>query len=269
MIDKKFLEYDINEVKKFVINKVKEAKIENINSIDFDYIEIKDLMPLNYYLNFTKFIEAATHIFKLDKMSADGGTNKLYWDLYPTSIRENFPTSIRENSGDKILDSYLNDLAELITLISKELFQKFEGQNLVPPHFKELKTGLQPFGQILVREDKNFSINPHLHGKQEVLDCLFYFPNTDVDITQGSVIYKKISDEVKVGGRETYENFDYKFFEEVKKFDYVPNSIIAWLNNGKSFHGANPVPAPLKENKKYVFFGVSNMIQPIIQQKPW
>jgi hypothetical protein len=190
MIDKKFLEYDINEVKKFVTKKVREEKIKN------------------------------------------------------------------NESDDIILDIFLNDFGRLIELITKELFQKFVDHNLVPPNIKKLLP-FNSFGQIIIREDKKFSINPHLHRKKEIMDCLYYFPNTDVDITQGTVVYKKISEEVKVGDRTSYENFDYKYFEEVKKFDYTPNKVIVWLNNNKSFHGANPVAQSLKENKKYVFLGCS------------
>jgi hypothetical protein len=262
MTDSNFLEYDFNYIKNFTLTKIKEAKIDNINLINFNYIEINELFPLDYYLNFTRFVEWATPIISQDKMLADGGTNKLYYDL--------FPKIKRVENNNKVIINYLIDLAEITKLISKELLQKFEDQNLIPPYIKGLSS-FTPFGQILIREDKNFSINPHLHGKLEILDCLYYFPNTADDITEGTVIYKKISDQVpdlptgklsatrklgEVGTRETYINFDYKFFQEVKKFDYTPNKIIVWLNNSHSFHGANPVAIPMTENKKYIFFGL-------------
>ena len=270
-----FLDYDISYVKNFTLKKIKEAKIDNINSINFNYIEIKDLLPLDYYLNFTKFIESASKILKHNKLVEDGGTNKLYWDL--------FTGKNVYKIDDKIIINYLIDFTEIIKLISKELFQKFEDQNLVPSYIKGGPTA-KPFGQILVREDKYFSINPHIHSKAEILDCLYYFPNSSDDITQGTVIYKKISDEVpnfltgkrsaagdsgKVGIREGYENFDYKYFQEVKKFDYTPNKIIAWLNNSHSFHGANPVATPMTENKKYIFFGLLSGLESFKLMENW
>ena len=275
MTDNNFLEYNFNHIKNFTLTKIKEAKIDNINSINFNYIEINELLPLDYYLNFTKFVEWATPILNQDKMYADGGTNKMYYDL--------FSETKRDENNNKVIINYLIDLAEITQLISKELLQKFEDQNLVPPYIKGLSS-FTPFGQILIRGDKNFSINPHLHAKHEILDCLYYFPNTADDITEGTVIYKKISDQVpdfptgklsttrklgEVGTRETYLNFDYKFFQEVKRFDYTPNKIIVWLNNSHSFHGANLVTSPLKENKKYIFFGLKCTDQPVASMENW
>jgi hypothetical protein len=270
-----FLDYDLNYVKNFILTKIKEAKIDNINSINFNYIEINELFPLDYYLNFTKFVKWATPILKHHKMVAEDSTNKLYLDVLTLKNVDKI--------DNKIIINYLTDFKEIIKLISKELFQKFEDQNLVPSYLKGLPTE-KPFGQILVREDKSFSINPHLHGKLEILDCLYYFPNTSDDITQGTVIYKKISDEVpnfltgkpsaagdsgKVGIRDGYENFDYKYFQEVKRFDYTPNRIIAWLNNSHSFHGANPVATPMTENKKYIFFGLLSGLESVKLMENW
>ena len=181
----------------------------------------------------------------------------MYFDLFP-SINKNYSL---------IIDSFVKDLSEIIKLISNELFIKFEYLKLVPKHIH--KNQLDNFGQILIRNDKSFAINPHLHGKSEILDCLFYFPNSDADSEQGTVIYKKISDKVKVGNREGYEGFDHNYFEEAKKFKYIPNKLIAWLNNSKSFHGANTVPIPMKENKKYIFFGVTNSNKDINLQNNW
>ena len=67
---------------------------------------------------------------------------------------------------------------------------------------------------------------------------------------------KRINDEIKVGNRVEYEGFDAKNFKIAKKFDYIPNTLIAWINNEKSFHGANPDWKPAKENKKNIFFGL-------------
>lgn len=248
MMDKKYIEYNIDQVKKFVIHKVRQCKIENISSTNFNYIEINDLLSLNYYLNFIELVEIATPFLKKKKMFEDGNTNKLYLNIFDERIE-------KDDSFDNNLRYFLIDLKELIKIISFELFQKFIDHNLVPSNIIKLLP-FSTFGQILVREQKDFSINPHLHNKQEIMDCLYYFPKNNDDITQGTVIYKKINEEVIVGDRISYENFDYKFFEEIKKFEYVPNKLIVWLNNEKSFHGANPVQQPTKDNKKYIFFGM-------------
>ena len=276
-----FLDYDISYVKNFTLKKIKEAKIDNINSINFNYIEINNLLPLDYYLNLTKFIKSFTEILEKNKLLDEGGTNKVFFDLFMVNGHEQELNKIEA----KGMNQFLNDFKEIIKLISKELFQKFEDQNLVPSYIKGGPTA-KPFGQILVREDKYFSINPHIHSKQEILDCLYYFPNSSDDITQGTVIYKKISDEVpnfltgkrsaagdsgKVGIREGYENFDYKYFQEVKKFDYTPNKIIAWLNNSHSFHGSNPMgtETPMTENKRYIFLGLRSGIKSIKFMENW
>ena len=248
MILKKYTEYNIDQVKKYAINKVRECKIESISSIKFNYIEINDLLPLNYYLNFIELIEIVTPFLKEKKMFEDGNTNKLYLDIFDERIE-------KDDTFDNSLKYFFIDLKELIKKISLELFQKFIDHNLVPTNIIKLLP-FSSFGQILVRQQKDFSINPHLHNKQEIMDCLYYFPKNNDDITQGTVIYKKINEEVVVGDRKTYENFDYKFFEEIKKFEYIPNKVIVWLNNEKSFHGANPIAQPMKDNKKYIFFGM-------------
>ena len=67
------------------------------------------------------------------------------------------------------------------------------------------------------------------------MDCLFYFPDTNIDKNHGTIIYEKTNDEIKVGNRVEYEGFDAKNFKIAKKFDYIPNTVVAWINNEKAF----------------------------------
>ena len=258
VLDQEFLNYDIIEVKKFIKDNIKNTNIENIDTVDFKYISINNLFPTKYYNKFVKLVDISTPTFQKNKM-VEGSTNKVYLDLFPKKTEN-------KNYG-QIIDYFLKDLKEIIKLIINEVYLKFDNLKLIPVHIN--KNDLKNFGQILIRDDKSFSINPHLHTKSEILDCLFYFPNSDADIDQGTVIYKKISDQVKVGNREGYEGFNYDNFEEAKKFTYIPNKLIAWLNNSKSFHGSNVLPAPMKENKKYIFFGMGNLNTSVKFQKNW
>ena len=171
-------------------------------------------------------------------------TNILYVDII------DYAFEAEENDEIK---KFIRDLKSLFELIGLEIWKKFELKKHTS-NYENLK--LMPFGQILIRKDKQFSINPHLHGKTEVLDCLFYFPDTNIDKNHGTIIYEKINNEIKVGNRVEYEGFDAKNFKVAKKFDYIPNTVVAWINNEKSFHGANPDWKPAKENKKNIFFGL-------------
>ena len=69
------------------------------------------------------------------------------------------------------IKKFIRDLKTLFELIGLEIWRKFELKKHTS-NYENLK--LIPFGQILIRKDKHFSIK-HLHGKQEVLDCLFLF----------------------------------------------------------------------------------------------
>ena len=52
VLDREFLNYNLIEVKKFIKDNIKNTNIENIDSVDFNYISINDLFPEYYYKKF-------------------------------------------------------------------------------------------------------------------------------------------------------------------------------------------------------------------------
>lgn len=244
LINQDLIKYDLVSIKNHIKNKIFETNIENLQSIDFNYMHIKNLLPDDYYNQLTKFIHNNTSHLAKTKMYKNDTTNILYVDI----IGYTFAT---EESDE--IKKFLRDLNTIFQLIGLEIWKKFEFKKHTN-NYENVK--LTPFAQILVRKNKQFSINPHLHGKTEILDCLFYFPDSNIDKDHGTIIYEKINNEIKVGNRVEYEGFDIKNFKIAKKFDYIPNTVVAWINNEKSFHGANPDWKPAKENKKNIFFGL-------------
>ena len=239
LINQDLIKYDLVSIKNHIKNKIFETDIENLQSIDFNYIHIKNLLPDDYYNKLTKFIHNNTSHLAKTKMYKNDKTNIIDY-------------TFEAEESDEI-KKFLKDLKTIFELIGLEIWKKFEFKKLTN-NYKNFK--LKPFSHILVRKNKQFSINPHLHGKIEILDCLFYFPDTNIDKNHGTIIYEKTNDEIKVGNRDEYEGFDAKNFKIAKKFDYIPNTVVAWINNEKSFHGANPDWKPAKENKKNIFFGL-------------
>lgn len=244
LINQDLIKYDLVSINNHIKDKIFETDIENLQSTDFNYMHIKNLLPDDYYNQLTKFIRINTSYLAKKKMFKNDKTNILCVDI----IDYTFET---EESDE--IKKFLKDLKNIFTQISHEIWKKFEFKKLTD-NYENVK--LTPFGQILVRKDKQFSINPHLHGRIEILDCLFYFPDSNIDRNHGTIIYEKKNNEIKVGNRNEYEGFDAKNFKIAKQFDYVPNTLVAWINNEKSFHGANPNWEPAKENKKNIFFGL-------------
>ena len=54
------LKYDLLSIKNHIKNKISDTSIENLQSINFNYIHIINLLPEDYYIQLTKFIQTNT-----------------------------------------------------------------------------------------------------------------------------------------------------------------------------------------------------------------
>ena len=120
------------------------------------------------------------------------------------------------------------------------------------------KSSQNPFAHLLIREKNDFSINTHVHPARELTNALYYFPKTESDAEQGTVIYNSKDGVTMEYDPNTYNSYDTKDFQVVFKARYIPNNLIAWKNNSVAYHGADLVLKPMSEKKRYIFFGTIN-----------
>ncbi len=84
----------------------------------------------------------------------------------------------------------------------------------------------------LIRDFKDYKIKPHPDGEPRVITMQFYLPHDERQVDLGTSLYKKLPVAYRLIGRT---------FEEVKRFQFLPNSAYAFAVNDcsarRSYHG--------------------------------
>ena len=117
LINQDLIKYDLVSIKNHVKNKIFNTSIENLQSIDFNYIHIKNLLPDDYYNQLTKFIHNNTSHLAKTKMYKNDTTNILYVDIIDYTFEAEESDEIKK---------FLRDLKTIFELIGLEIWKKFE-----------------------------------------------------------------------------------------------------------------------------------------------
>jgi len=92
---------------------------------------------------------------------------------------------------------------------------------------------------VLLRDTEQYRIKPHPDGLETIVTMQFYFPEDLSQVQLGTSLYAQRSlwETLRHGGQK---------FEEVKRFQFRPNSAYAFVVNNcrekKSWHGVELVP---------------------------
>ncbi len=86
----------------------------------------------------------------------------------------------------------------------------------------------------LIRDTCEWEIQPHSDHPSKVFTLLFYLPEDNSLYNYGTSVYMP-KDQSFVDDRGT--RFPYEKFLEYKRFNFIPNSVFAFMKNERSFHG--------------------------------
>ena len=102
---------------------------------------------------------------------------------------------------------------------------------------------------LLVEDRAGYSIGPHTDSPAKLISILLYMPwAARADL--GTSLYIP-SDGFTCPGGPHYDKASHDF-QEVKRFDYRPNKLVAFKKTSNSFHGVEPVP-PRRERRVFIW----------------
>jgi hypothetical protein len=233
----------------------------------FKYIFVKNVLPESDYLKLTNNLKLIENFFFENKhLYRDDGTNDVVLDIINNIADYNsvFQPTFGEQLYKKY-SSFIFQLRDLLTEITKHLVRIFKNEIVERDKILFSKRSiinfneLEVFGQYLKRKRTDFFINPHLHLASEIVDVLYYTPNDNCSKFNGtSLYYPRFKYEISPEVLKSYHNIDSKDFDCYHTFDYIPNSLVAWVNVPQSIHGSeysNSVKNTI--NKSYIFFGAA------------
>lgn len=106
--------------------------------------------------------------------------------------------------------------------------------NIVKQKYLNYSLSLQ-----LVRDYQNYQIKIHTDSSSRQITSLIYFPSPESDKNDGTIFFTNLIKNQKV--KDSKEKFDFNDgFEEIKKFEYLPNTSIDFQVSKNSWYGVYP-----------------------------
>ena len=258
------LEYIKNNIQKTDIKKEK-----------FKYMYIKNFFPEKDYLvllDFLKKIKNFSNKYS-DKLYDDGTNNYNISDAFLLKFKENLNEEKKLEIIDEFNDVFslfITDICYILQYSQRILINIFYDEIIERDksildygyiNRKYLKYQTELFFNILERRRPDFFITPHLHTAYELIDCLFYTPENDLNSFNGTSLYSPNREvDIKADKFSGYFNLDSDDFDNYYTFKYTPNSVICWPNVPYSIHGSeyeNSVKNTIE--KSYIFFGTKRV----------
>jgi len=233
----------------------------------FKYIFVENVLPESDYLKLTNNLKLIDNFFFENKhLHKDDGTNNVDLDIinsitYNNSVfQPTFGQQLYEKYG-----SFISQLRDVLGEITKHLVRIFKNEIMERDKILFSKKSiinfdeLEVFGHYLKRKRTDFFINPHLHNALEIVDILYYTPKDDSSKFNGtSLYYPRFKYELYPEVLKSYHSIDSKDFDCYHTFDYIPNSLVAWVNVPQSIHGSEYINSIKNTmNKSYIFFGAA------------
>ena len=119
----------------------------------------------------------------------------------------------------------------------------------------------KPYIQFTRMEDQSF-VDPHKDEYRKIIVLIFYFPSEcwkpSLSKSNGTNINKVYYPESGVDFRNlNYKNS--KFTKIVDAIDYIPNRMMGFIKNNKSFHSVGPLNWPKNEYRDALLFNISGV----------
>lgn len=114
--------------------------------------------------------------------------------------------------------------------------------NIVKQKYLNYSLSLQ-----LVRDYQNYQIKIHTDSSSRQITSLIYFPSPESDKNDGTIFFTNLIKNQKV--KDSKEKFDFNDgFEEIKKFEYLPNTSIDFQVSKNSWYGVYPTKSKQRDS---------------------
>ncbi len=231
----------------------------NVTNSYINYIYINKVIPEEDYKSLLQYLNLVDEFFNRNSvLMPDDNTNDVYLKI------DEIITNLHKNDKNEMiilmeLGAFIFELYYLTNYILKKLMFIFDEEiskrNI--NYFANYKLidnqSYKYFCHYLKRKRLDFALDPHLHTSHEVIDVLFYLPENKKYSFNGTSLFKpKNHINVKKSDLKNYLSFKRSDFDDYNKIEYLPNSIVAWVNTHKSFHGVDYENSKLNNEKKKI-----------------
>ncbi len=232
--EKKIISFCVErQVKEYIEEKVNSAEIL---TDPFPHLVINNILPEGLYEIASKYWPDYDH-FK-----GAGARKKIYTTsgcIEATNIIEEKKIFWR-TFGEVVVKHYLKPL--IIKKFTPYIDWKFPSSS--EEELLEIQEKLFFYSyryDSLVTDNSRYQIHPHIDGIRTFIQAIIYFPPDDLHQELGTVFYKGSAHKRPLcehkGSAIMEHNGD---LVPVKQVDYLPNTLVAFLQSPVSWHGSNP-----------------------------
>ena len=188
----------------------------------------------------------------------------LPWDLYAACV-ENWPDDFQDISKVRPVGGYKDRKAIHFKTTPqdgpwKELYDIAMDPGVVGAW--QAKMGINSLvnvvpDSLLVEDHEGYSIGPHTDSPAKLVSILLYFPGRLGSYVDDPIFFENAEDEhlgtsiywppdgFTCPGGPHYDRASHDF-QEVRRFEYRPNKLVAFKKTNNSFHGVEPVPKAME-----------------------
>jgi hypothetical protein len=208
------------------------------------------VLPQNLYTSICKYFPSKEQMRSLKELDRGEYTNRFLISLTSNAIQE----------MEKPKKRFWNALYQLFC--SKRFLHAVMRRFHPYLDFNQLKkegfSGISPRVD-LVEDQEEYMLEPHTDSPCDLMTFLFYLPDDESYTDWGTSLYIPKED---FHYSNPHKHYDRKEFIEVKKFPFLPNSVLGFLRSDNSFHGVESIKRQgNKEVKRrlliYTLMGVS------------
>lgn len=229
----------MQEVLEYVINKIEDAELKEVEGKPFWYMAIEDIFPADFYQDILKYTPKGTELYR--------PLSEMYKDRYKMELGYG-------ESCDKPLAS-LKSMEKEVRLFWEEFQEYFiVKKDLANCFLQKYKDYIhQPsLGMIgtncrLSKDLKGYSIGVHTDRRNKILSALFYTPNRNDETIRKEwgtqILVTKNTEFPHTTEKHHAYNKDgsHDLFDVYDWIECKPNSMFSWVVTQQSYHGVPPI----------------------------
>lgn len=223
------------EEKSHICNSIKTSIL---HEEPFSHLYINNFFSKSFYDNLLKYLptrDQYTQINKTKSVSANYPDERFIFNITPESFK---------NMGDK-QKLFFGELVN--SLMSKEFYDTimrkfFSENNYISSEDLSLR-------MALIKDLSKYNLGAHTDTLKKFITFLFYIPEDDSHSHIGTSLYKfKDSNNVSKFKEDHFSELETKnLFNEVKRAQFLPNSVLIFPRTDISYHGVSSINTGLYE----------------------
>lgn len=221
-----------------VIYKVMNAPVRRF---PFPHIYVEDIFPADFYAQIRQhMIEDAAYTRLVDSGRVGKGYSGARYSLFPYELDSRPIDDAKKEFWRNVFDTFgNNEFGQIwLSVFGPTIRDKM---NNLPA---DVSAGRQVMDIsltneiFLMRDRTTYSLGPHTDSPRKVVSVLFYLPPDEAMVELGTSVYLPKNRNFSCPGGP-HHSFD--LFELVQTMPYKPNSLVAFPQSPRSFHGVEPL----------------------------